>query len=234
VGVDFQTVLAAANTNEESALLLPGIGVGGHCTPIYPYFVIRDAQQRAVPVAIAEAGRQTNEEQPAYVLDRLERSWQALQGRCVLILGLGFRPQVKEHICSPAFALRDELHWRGASVRLHDPLYTDDELRSHGFVPGSTTDEPAPEVIILNTAHDAYAQLDFAALADRGVQVVVDGRAMWNPQQVTSAGLHYLCVGRPAEWGHRHAPPTEAAAGVSSEAQEEAQEEATNLAAVST
>jgi UDP-N-acetyl-D-mannosaminuronic acid dehydrogenase len=104
---------------------------------------------------------------------------------------------VKEHIYSPAFLLGPELEKRGARPLLHDPLYTDDEIRGHGFMPASLDAETLPEVVILNTAHDAFANLDFAGLAARGVQVVVDGRAFWDPDAVRSAGLFYLGVGRP-------------------------------------
>ena len=48
VGIDFGPIAAAANTDGEAALLKPGIGVGGHCTPVYPYFLTVDAAQRGV------------------------------------------------------------------------------------------------------------------------------------------------------------------------------------------
>jgi dTDP-4-amino-4,6-dideoxygalactose transaminase len=96
---------------------------------------------------------------------------------------------VKEHIFSTAFLLRDELLKRGAEVRLHDPLYTADEIKAHGFTPGTLTD-PA-DVVILNTAHPEYAKPTFPP----GAKVVVDGRNAWNPE----AGIQYLGVGRPAK-----------------------------------
>jgi len=79
---------------------------------------------------------------------------------------------------------------------LHDPLYTADEVRAMGFEPGSSDDEPAPDALVLNTAHRAYADLDFAALAARGLQAVLDGRALWDPQAVRAAGLVYAGIGR--------------------------------------
>ncbi|MGH9719521.1 MAG: nucleotide sugar dehydrogenase [Bryobacteraceae bacterium] len=200
-GIDLYPVIEAANTDGEAYLLRPGIGVGGHCTPVYPYFLIRDSERKGEPMRLASLGRSINDEQPAYALDRLERLWGPLKGRRALILGLGFRPQVKEHICSPAFPLREELARRGAAVLLNDPLYTDEEIRSHGFSPCSLSAPSLPEVIVLNTTHDAYRGIDFAALAGRGVQAVVDGRALWPPDLVRQAGLVYLGVGRPAASG---------------------------------
>jgi nucleotide sugar dehydrogenase len=205
VGVDLHRVIAAANNDGEANLLQPGIGVGGHCTPVYPYFLIRDAERRGMPATLAERSRRINDDQARHTLDRLERHWKPLRGRRVLILGLAFRPRVKEHILSPAFLLAEELRRRGAEVRLHDPLYDADELRGHGFTPGSPADRPGPEVVILNTAHPEYAELDLATLAAGGVAAIVDGRSLWSPEVARQAGLVYLGVGRPD-------PPAPAAA----------------------
>jgi nucleotide sugar dehydrogenase len=196
VGVDLQTVIRAANTDGEAYLLAPGIGVGGHCTPVYPYFLIRDCQRQGIPSLLAERSRQINDAQPAAILDRLESKWESLRGRKTLILGLGFRPQVKEHIFSPAFQLRDDLMRRGAEVRIHDPLYSDDEIRELGFVPCQLSDSPLAEVVILNTAHSDYGDLDFERLASQGVKAVIDGRALWNSQKIRNAGLVYIGVGK--------------------------------------
>jgi len=199
VGVNFGVVQRAANSDGEAALLLPGIGVGGHCTPVYPHFLIRDGEDRGIETNLTKFARTINDEQPRVILDRLERVWGALKGHRVLILGLGFRPQVKEHICSPAFELREELFRRGAQVYLHDPLYSDQEIGAHGFVPGSFSDSTVAAIFILNTAHETYQRMDFAALAARGLKAVVDGRNLWTPDHVRQAGLLYLGIGRPHE-----------------------------------
>ncbi|WP_013334337.1 nucleotide sugar dehydrogenase [Gloeothece verrucosa] len=198
VGINFHEVIRAANTDGEALLLFPGIGVGGHCTPVYPYFLLRDSQRRGLSGTLAEQARQINESQPAVILTRLECRWESLQGHTTLILGLGFRPQVKEHIFSPAFQLRDELTKRGAKkVYIHDPLYTDDEIREQGFVPCQLTDLELPEVLILNTSHSVYYELNFQELAKKGVKVIVDGRALWDANKIRSAGLVYIGIGRP-------------------------------------
>jgi hypothetical protein len=197
-GVDFQTVVQAANNDGEANLLQAGIGVGGHCTPVYPYFLFQESERLGVSVPLAELGRTINEEQPARALDRLEHAWEPLRGLRALILGLGFRPQVKEDAFSPAYALAAELAYRGADLELHDPLYSPDEIREHGFKPASLTESPFPDLLILSTAHAAYADLDFAALAARGLRAVLDGRNLWKPETVRAAGLFYLAVGSPA------------------------------------
>ena len=199
IGVDFRAVAAAANTDGESALLTPGIGVGGHCTPVYPYFLLQHGAQLGLPMPITAKARAMNDAQAGRMLDRLCANDVRLERVKVLILGLGFRPEVKEHTLSPAFLIRDEAERRGAVVFLHDPLYTDTEIRAHGFRPFDFSGENMPPIIVLNTAHSAYAEVDFAQWRERGVQTVLDGRAFWNPDRARQAGLEYFAPGSPSE-----------------------------------
>ncbi len=61
----------------------------------------------------------------------------------------------------------------------------------------SREEGPMHELLILNTAHAAYADLDFKKLAALGLKAVLDGRNFWKAEQVEKAGLFYLAVGRP-------------------------------------
>ncbi len=198
-GVDFDRVRVAANRDGEANVLLPGIGVGGHCTPVYPYFLTRESRRLGVTQRISEAAREINDQQPQRQLARLATLWRPLKGRRVRLLGLGFRPGVKVDTFSPAYALRDELQRHGAIVSMSDPQYTDDELRAAGFEPAL---DDAAQAIVLNTAHPEFASPDFAAWRRQGVEAVLDGRNFWNQAEVESAGLLYLGIGRSA----RHEP----------------------------
>ncbi len=193
MGLDFEPIRAAANTDGESNLLLPGIGVGGHCTPVYPYFLINEARTRGIPVELAELGRKINASQPRKILDKIGN----VKGKKCIVLGVSFRPQVKESAYSPAFTLVTELEQRGAEVTVHDPLYTEDELRKLGLNPGEIAGN---EIIVLNTAHTAYCHLDFGQLAQAGLRCVVDGRNLWDPEEITKHGVSYVGVGRVPRW----------------------------------
>jgi nucleotide sugar dehydrogenase len=198
VGIDFWKVLGAANTDNETFLLRPSIGVGGHCTPVYPYFLINAAEEGGLAQRIAKLSRQINEQQPARNVARLKAAMGELGGRKVHILGLAFRPGVREDSYSPAFALRDALEREGASVTLEDPVFSQEELDARGFTLGSI-ESTGPEGLILNTAHAEYWEPDFAQWKACGVKVVLDGQACWDRRQAEAAGLAYLCVGLPPE-----------------------------------
>lgn len=201
--VDFDRIRSAANTDGEANLLIPGIGVGGHCTPVYPYFLTRESRRLGFTQRISEAAREINDGQPARQLDRIESYWAPLAGRRVHILGLGFRPGVKVETLSPAYELRDELVRRSAKVSLEDPYYNKLEIESLGFVPGSTN---GAEVIVLNTAHDEFKDVDFQRWRNEGVEVVLDGRNHWNKDAAEGAGLIYFGIGRSSsrERGEAH------------------------------
>lgn len=192
-GVDFDRVRAAANTDGEANLLVPGIGVGGHCTPVYPYFLTRESRRLGMTQRISEAAREINDTQPARQLDRVATHWKPLAGHRVHILGLGFRPCVKVDTFSPAFMLRDRLFELDARVTIEDPYYAAEEICSAGFEPGTSL---GGAVVILNTAHPEFANVDFKAWRASGVEAVLDGRNLWNQNAVEAVGLLYFGIGR--------------------------------------
>jgi len=194
-GVDFQRVRAAANSDGEANVLLPGIGVGGHCTPVYPYFLTRESRRLGMTQVISEAAREINDNQPARQLERVASHWKALSGQRVHLLGLGFRPGVKVDTFSPAYTLRDELKQRGALVTLEDPYYSDDELHAARFEPAGID---GAKLVVLNTAHEEFARPDFSAWRRGGVEAILDGRNLWNQDEVEASGILYFGIGRPA------------------------------------
>ncbi len=192
-GVDFERVRVAANQDGEASLLLPGIGVGGHCTPVYPYFLTRESRRLGLTQRISEAAREINDAQPARQLDRVAAAWKPLTGQRVHILGFGFRPGVKVDTLSPAYALRDHLDLRGARVTIEDPYYSAAELASHGFAAGALAEAA---LVVLNTAHPEFAHPDFRSWRESGVEAVLDGRNFWEQDGVEAAGLLYFGIGR--------------------------------------
>lgn len=192
-GVDFERVRAAANTDGEANLLIPGIGVGGHCTPVYPYFLTRESRRLGFTQRISEAAREINDHQPMRQLDRVATWWKPLRGQRVHILGLGFRPEVKVDTFSPAYAIQEHLLRGGASPTIEDPHYSTEELRRSGFQPGSARQAA---LVILNTAHPEFAAVDFESWKRGAVEAVLDGRNLWRQIDVEACGLLYFGIGR--------------------------------------
>ena len=192
--LDIWSTIVAANTDGETHLLQPGIGVGGHCTPVYPHFLFEGAERLKFDPVLARTARLINETQPARQVGRLTQLTGDLRGSHVHVMGLCFRPRVREDGYSPAGPLRDALVGAGATVTLDDPLYSSQELAERGFTAG-TPGAPGQVAVILNTAHPEYRAPDFARWKANGLKAVLDGRNFWKRNEVEAAGLIYLDVG---------------------------------------
>ena len=160
----------------------PGPGVGGHCIPFYPHFLLSGADE---PMALTRTAREVNESMPAVVVDRLERELTAagtddglenvatdLADASVVVLGITYRPGVEETRASPAIGVIDALTDAGADVAGVDPLV---DPADYGARPVSLADLSAEsfDAAVLVTPHEEFRDLEWDALEP---MVVVDGR----------------------------------------------------------
>jgi nucleotide sugar dehydrogenase len=171
-GVDLYAVIEAANSQPFSHLHEPGISIGGHCIPVYPY-LLRESHPEGPLLAAASA---VNESMPNYALGLLQRAVGPLRGKKVAILGLAYRPGVRDARGSGAFALAAGLLAAGAHPCIHDPRYSTAEVEALGLEP-YVLGEPC-DAAILHTAHPEYRGLSQSELP--GAVVCVDGRRMWD------------------------------------------------------
>ena len=152
LGVDIADVIAAANSQPYSHLHSPGF-VGGHCIPVYPWFLLDGAPELRLP----RTAREVNGAMPTHVVDVLAAAVGDLTGLRVAVLGLAYRGEVKELAFSGALPLVEVLRSRGATPVVHDPLWSTAEIRELGFEPhelGALCD-----AAIVQADHDAYRSL---------------------------------------------------------------------------
>jgi nucleotide sugar dehydrogenase len=189
-GVDVLEVISAANSQPFSHIHEPGVGVGGHCVPVNPWFLINGLG----PAPMARLARETNDGMAREATRLLEVALGGLKGRTVLILGLAYRGNVKEPYHSAAFLLNEALTAAGARVLVHDPLFSPEEITGHGLEPVALEPPPQVDALVLQASHDEYRSMDFGAF--RGCRVVLDGRNALSREEVETKGLRYLGIGR--------------------------------------
>jgi len=188
VGVDITEVIDAANSQPYSHLHQPGIGVGGHCIPVYPHFLL----SRAPELTLVAAARRVNDEGVDRAVEAVERTVGTLEGAPVLVLGMTYRHGVKELAYSRAIPLVAALASRGARVSAYDPLLDDDEILALGAEPWSWG-KPAPvRAIVAQTGDPRWRELDWVWFPD--LRLVYDGRNAIGPEGVPSA-IGYAGVG---------------------------------------
>ncbi|WP_455278834.1 nucleotide sugar dehydrogenase [[Eubacterium] cellulosolvens] len=202
--IDYYEAMKAANTQPYSHLHHPGIGVGGHCLPLYPYMLQTDAQSVGLKLKLIKDARRINDEMPKHVA-RLAASGLRQVGRSltrakVTILGISYRANVKETRYSPTIELIEALKRRGSKVKVYDPKFIFAEIKTMGYESEATIETVLKdaECIILTVGHDEFKQLEpmkLASLAAKGC-VVVDAAGILKPKEIEKTGMIYRGVGR--------------------------------------
>jgi nucleotide sugar dehydrogenase len=189
-GIEIDCVIEAANSEPLSQLHQPGAGVGGHCIPVYPYFLLAGRDD----LPITALAREVNDSMPAWVVAKIGERLGGLAGRKVLVLGLSYRANVRETSGSVALALIDELRAADAQPLCLDPAYSCEEIRAEGAEPFETSDFDAVDAVILQAYHSEFRQFRWDKL--RPGTLVFDGRNTLDAEVIRAAGLEYLGVGR--------------------------------------
>ncbi len=175
IGVDFRRIAEACNSQPFSHLHTPGIAVGGHCIPVYPWFYLAGDPD----ATIVRAARTANGAMPQRAVERLAEGYGDLAGATVVVLGACYRGGVKETAFSGVFPTVEALRARGASPVVHDPLFTPAELAALGLEP-YRTGQPV-DAAVLQADHVEYRGFTPADLP--GVRVVLDGRGVLDPDR---------------------------------------------------
>ena len=182
-----------ANSQPYRHIHQPGIGVGGHCIPVYPKLYLAGHPDAQLP-AVA---RRVNEAVPGEMVRGLAALTGGLAGLRVAVLGAAYRAGVKETAFSGVFAAVAELSGHAALPLVQDPLYSHAELRGLGFEP-YRFGQPC-DAAIIHTDHAEYASLEPTSLP--GIRGLVDGRAITDPARWTAVPYRVLGIGSATEDG---------------------------------
>ena len=187
VGIDVARVIDACNSQPYSHIHRPGIAVGGHCIPVYPRLYLSTDPD----ASIVRTARSYNATMPEYVVSRAESVLGSLAGLRVAVLGASYRGGVKETAFSGVFATVEALRARGANVAVHDPMYSDDELRGFGWEPYHLGAD-ACDCAIVQADHVLYRTLTPADCP--GIRLLLDGRRVTSPE--LWAGVPRVVIGQ--------------------------------------
>jgi UDP-N-acetyl-D-glucosamine dehydrogenase len=176
MGIDVWEVIDAAATKPFGFMrFTPGPGVGGHCIPVDPYYLAWRAREFDFVDRFVELAGDINLAMPRHVVDlvaeALNDRGRALKGARVGVLGVAFKPNVRDPRNSPAADVIAGLRARGAVVSFHDPHVVSFRA-SDGVETGSTALPDllaSSDVVVVITAH---AAIDWDAVYAKASLVV--------------------------------------------------------------
>ncbi|MES5818004.1 nucleotide sugar dehydrogenase [Streptomyces sp. RG80] len=140
----------------------PGPGVGGHCIPIDPNYLIHQARAAGAAVRLIELAQEINQGMPAYVVrraaDMLGGAGKSLAGATVLLAGVTYKADVSDVRETPALPIVRGLRAEQAHVTYHDPHVSGFEVdgRSVHRAGHVVRAAAAADLTILLQPHQAY------------------------------------------------------------------------------
>ena len=125
MGIDLWEAVHAASTKPFGFMpFYPGIGVGGHCIPVDPFYLSWKAKEYDFYVSFIELAAKTNDNMPYYVasriVDTLGDKGELVRGARLLLLGLSFKKDIGDTRNSPALRVAELLAERGARISYSD------------------------------------------------------------------------------------------------------------------
>ncbi|MFA7252959.1 MAG: nucleotide sugar dehydrogenase [Patescibacteria group bacterium] len=196
LGIDVVNVIEGAATKPFSFLAhFPGCGVGGHCIPVDPYYLIEYAKKNGFEHDFLRLARRINNQMPSYAVSQmvegLNEANKSIKGSVIAVLGLAYKSGIDDCRESPAFKIIEELKGLGATVRVFDPfvMAKSDVQNLDEALSGATA-------VMVTTGHKIFKDLLPDDLSKYKIKVVVDGRNCLNKDKFRNSKLIYKAIGR--------------------------------------
>ncbi|WP_159015739.1 UDP-glucose dehydrogenase family protein [Cognatiluteimonas profundi] len=210
VGADIEMVRHGIGSDPRIGwhFIYPGAGYGGSCFPKDVQALARTAQQMGYEAKLLNAVEAVNDAQKGHLFELIQRYYdkgedEGIRGKTFAIWGLAFKPNTDDMRAASSRRLLPQLWEAGATVRAFDPEAGEEARRVFGDRPDLSLCDSAAEALegadalVIVTEWKQFRSPDFAmlktTLRDR---VIFDGRNVYEPSEVESAGLAYYGIGR--------------------------------------
>jgi len=200
LGIDTLKVLDAAKRKYNFQIHYPGAGVGGPCLPINSYQFLNTAKRIGSELNIVKHGRAINEKMPDHVinltLDGFKKCNKSIKDSTLLILGVSYKPDVKDIQLSPAETIVNKLKALGAKIKIYDPYYKNNQI--FGIVVERNIQDILSDVdaSIIVTAHKEFQEINPKIFTKMKTPILIDSRGIIDISSANSAGLVFRGLGR--------------------------------------
>lgn len=183
--IDVLEVIRAASTKWSFQAHFPSIGVGGHCIPVDPYYIVELAKRMESPMTVVPAALSRNNSMPSSLFRKLRTIYK--KGMSVLVYGLTYKKDIADTRESPALAFCEILKEASIPFTVYDPHLSDKRIGALGLVKGRR--EPV-EILVIGTDHKELSD-DKAVFISKDT-LVLDGRNTF----IKKMGAKVIGVGR--------------------------------------
>ena len=200
LGIDTNKVLEAAKKKYNFQVHYPGAGVGGPCLPINSYQLLNSAKRVGIKLSMIESGRKINEKMPDHVVkltsDAFKESNKSFQNSDILILGVSYKPNVKDIQLSPAEKIIKKLQNLGTNVHVYDPYFPSENV--FGIKVEDNLDDilPKMDAAIIVTDHDDFKNIKISSFTKMKNPILIDTRGIIDPSSAKLEKVIFRGLGR--------------------------------------
>lgn len=206
VGADVEQVRQGIGSDPRIGFdfIYPGCGYGGSCFPKDVQALARTAEEIGYDAGLLRAVDEVNVRQKNVLLKKLSSVFNGqLSGLTVALWGLAFKPNTDDIREAPSRTLMEGLWAQGAQVRAYDPVASKEISRAYGeradltLVSSREEALTGADVLVICTEWKEFRAVDFQFVAATlRHPIIIDGRNLYNMDEVRAAGLRYYAVGR--------------------------------------
>jgi len=194
--IDVKDVIDGASTKPFAFMPhYPSCGIGGHCIPVDPYYLIERAKRAGFDHKFLRTSRTINNSMPDYTVellqDKLNLAKMPLNGTNVGILGIAYKANVDDDRESPYYEIVTALQKHGAKVHSFDP-----HIKEKSSVKTLTTLLKKSDAIILVTNHKEFDKLNGKLLKENNIKVIIDGKNVLDKKDIEKNKVIYKGIGR--------------------------------------
>ena len=184
--------------------IYPGAGYGGSCFPKDVQALARSAAESGYDAALLNAVEDVNLRQKRRIFEKIQEHYSGdLRGKTIALWGLSFKPRTDDMRAASSRILMESLWDAGAQVRAFDPVAHEEAVRIYGDRDDLTICANADEaldgadVLAVVTEWIEFRSPDFQEIREKlNFPAIFDGRNIYDPQAVASAGLIHYSIGR--------------------------------------
>lgn len=169
LNIDILEVIEAAKTKWSFHPHYPGIGTGGHCIPVDPYYILHLAKDKGLSMNIVNYALKKNEDMPKYALNKILKIYK--KGAKILVYGLSYKKNVRDLRESPVITLCNLLKDRNIPFYVNDPIVEIKEIEKLGY---KYSEIKIVDIFVVGTDHDSLSK-DYHSAIGRHTYVI-DGR----------------------------------------------------------
>ena len=200
LGIDTNKVLEAAKKKYNFQVHYPGAGVGGPCLPINSYQLLNTAKRLGSNLSIIESSRKINEQMPEHVIkltvDAFEECNKSIQNSSILILGISYKPNVKDIQLTPAKKIINKLQDLGVKIYIYDPYFKSEEVFGVRIEDNIESIIQNIDASIIVTAHDEFKKLEISLFSKMRNPILIDTRGIIDPLSAKETKLIFRGLGR--------------------------------------